>query len=154
MYAAVLCLVARSCPTLCDLMDCSLPGCSVHGVSPGKNTGVGCHAFLQGTSQPRDQTQVSCISGRFCTVWATREAQIYVWKWSSSVVSNSLRPHGLEPTRLLHRWDFPGKNTGVGCDFLLQDIFPTQDWTQISCIVGRCFTIWATREDRYMCMYN
>ena len=48
MYAAVLCLVARSCPTLCDLMDCSLPGCSVHGVSPGKNTGVGCHAFLQG----------------------------------------------------------------------------------------------------------
>ena len=36
-----------------------------------------------------------------------------------SVMSNSLRPHGLEPTRLLCPWDFPGKNTGVGCHFLL-----------------------------------
>ena len=34
--------------------------------------------------------------------------------------------HGLQPTRLLHPWDFPGKNTGVGCHFLLQEIFPTQ----------------------------
>ena len=38
----------QSCPTLCDPMDCSLPGFSVHGDSPGKNTGVGCHALLQG----------------------------------------------------------------------------------------------------------
>ena len=42
------CLVAQSCPTLCDPMDCSLPGSSVHGDSPGKNTGVGCHVLLQG----------------------------------------------------------------------------------------------------------
>ena len=41
-------LVAWSCPTLCDPMDCSLPGSSVHGNSPGKNTGVGCCALLQG----------------------------------------------------------------------------------------------------------
>ena len=41
-------LVAQSSPTLCDPMDCSLPGSSVHGYSPGKNTGVGCHALLQG----------------------------------------------------------------------------------------------------------
>ena len=33
---------------------------------------------------------------------------------------NSVRPHGLQPTRLLHPWDSPGKNTGVGCHFLLQ----------------------------------
>ena len=38
----------QSCPTLCSPIDCSLPGPSVHGDSPGKNTGVGCHAFLQG----------------------------------------------------------------------------------------------------------
>ena len=38
----------QSCPTLCNLMDCSPPGSSVYGNSPGKNTGVGCHAFLQG----------------------------------------------------------------------------------------------------------
>ena len=42
------CLVSQSGPTLCDPMDCSPPGSSVHGDSPGKNTGVGCHAFLQG----------------------------------------------------------------------------------------------------------
>ena len=41
------------------------------------------------------------------------------WKWSHSVVSDSLRPHGLKPTRLLHPWDFPGKSTGVGCHCLL-----------------------------------
>ena len=36
------------CPTLCDLIDCSLPGSSVHGDSPGKNTRVGCYALFQG----------------------------------------------------------------------------------------------------------
>ena len=41
------------------------------------------------------------------------------WKWSRSVVSDSLWPHGLQPTRLLHPWDFPGKRTGVGCHHLL-----------------------------------
>ena len=41
------------------------------------------------------------------------------WKWSRSVVSDSLWPHGLQPTRLLHPWDFPGKSTGVGCHCLL-----------------------------------
>ena len=41
-------LVAQSCPTLCDPMDCSPPGSSVHGDSPGKNTGVGCHFLFQG----------------------------------------------------------------------------------------------------------
>ena len=46
---------------------------------------------------------------------------------SRSVVSNSLRPHELQPTRLLCPWNSPGKNTGVGCHFLLQAIFPTQE---------------------------
>ena len=43
-----------------------------------------------------------------------------------SDVSDSLRPHGLRPTRLLCPWNFPGKNTGVGCHFLLQGIFLTK----------------------------
>ena len=46
----VSCLVAQSCLTLCDPTDCSPPGYSVHGDSPGNNTGVGCHALLQGIS--------------------------------------------------------------------------------------------------------
>ena len=47
---------------------------------------------------------------------------------SRSVVSNSLRSHGLQRNRLLHLWNFPGKRTGVGCYFLLQGIFLTQPW--------------------------
>ena len=45
---------------------------------------------------------------------------------SCLVVPDSLLHHGLQPTRLLCPWDFPGKDTGVGCHFLLQGIFPTQ----------------------------
>ena len=47
-------------------------------------------------------------------------------KCRCSVMSDSLRPHGLWPTRLLCPWDSPGKNTGEGCHFLLQGIFLTQ----------------------------
>ena len=43
-----------------------------------------------------------------------------VWKWSRSVVPDSSWPHGLQPTRLLRPWDFPGKSTGVECHHLLR----------------------------------
>ena len=46
--------------------------------SPGQNTGLGSLSLLQGSSQPRDWTQVSCIAGGFFTSWATREAQEYI----------------------------------------------------------------------------
>ena len=51
-------------------------------------------------------------------------------------------------TRLLHPWNFLGKSTEVGCHFLPQGIFliPSRDWTQVSCIVDRRFTVWAARE--------
>ena len=45
-----------------------------------------------------------------------------LWKWSRSVLSDSFRPHRLQPTRLLHPWDFPGKSTGVGCHCLILDL--------------------------------
>ena len=45
------------------------------------------------------------------------------WKWSRSAVSDSSQPHGLQPTRLLHPWDFPGKSAGVECHCFLR-------WTQ------------------------
>ena len=47
---------------------------------------------------------------------------------SPSVVSDSLQPHGLQPSRLLCPWNSPGKNTGVGSQSLWQGIFPTQEW--------------------------
>ena len=63
------CLIAQSCPTLCDPMDCSPPGSSVHGGSPSKNTEVGCMLSSRGSSQPRHQTQVSYIAGGFYLVF-------------------------------------------------------------------------------------
>ena len=47
-HCVLLVLVAHPCPTLCNTVDCSLPGSSVHEDSPGKNTRVGCHALFQG----------------------------------------------------------------------------------------------------------
>ena len=65
----VLCLVAQVCLTLCNPMDCTLPGFSIHGDSPSKNAGMGRHALLQGIFL----TQVSHTAGKFFTIWATRE---------------------------------------------------------------------------------
>ena len=67
-------LVAQLCLTLWDPMDCNLPGSSVHGILQAR--------ILEWVAIPffRDQTQVSCIAGRFFTVWATREgtSKIYI----------------------------------------------------------------------------
>ena len=62
--------------------------------SPGKNTGVGCHFLLQ------------CMK---------MKSESEVAQSCPTVVSDSLWPHGLQPTSLLHPWDLPGKSTGVGC---------------------------------------
>ena len=74
------------------------------------------------------------------------------WEWKvkwkcSSLVSDSSRPHELQPTRLLCLWNSPGKNTGVDCHSLLQGIFPTQGLNPGLLITGRFFTIWARREE-------
>ena len=65
------CSVAQSCPTLCNPMNCSLPGSSVHGDSPGKNTGVNYPVSSRESSLPRDRTcifHVSCaVDGFFTT---------------------------------------------------------------------------------------
>ena len=66
--------VAQSCPTLCDPMDCSLPGSSIHGIFQARVLEWAAISFSRRSSQPRDQTQISCIAGRRFTIWATREA--------------------------------------------------------------------------------
>ena len=60
---------------------------------------------------------------------------------SRPVVSHSSRPLGLWPARLLPPWESPGKNTGVGCHFLLQGIFLTQGSNLVSRIGGGFFII-------------
>ena len=69
--------IARSCPALCDFMDCSLPGSSVHGILQARTLKWIAIPFSGGSSWPRDQTWVSSISGTFFTIWATRDALIY-----------------------------------------------------------------------------
>ena len=69
-------LVAQSCPTLCDPMECSSPGSPVHGIAQARILEWVSIPFSRGSSQPSDWTQVSCITGRFFTGWAIREAQI------------------------------------------------------------------------------
>ena len=65
---AVLCLVTQTCPTLCNPMDCSLLGSSVHGILQAGILEWVAMSSSRGSSQPRDQTQVSYIAGRFFTV--------------------------------------------------------------------------------------
>ena len=67
-------LVAQSCLTLCNYMDCSQLGSSVHGILQARIMEWVGILFSRRSSWPRDQTQVSCIVGRFFTIWATREA--------------------------------------------------------------------------------
>ena len=66
--------VAQSCPTLCDSVDYSSPGSSVHGILQARILEWVAISFSRGSSRPRDRTQVSRIAGRRCNLWATREA--------------------------------------------------------------------------------
>ena len=67
------CEVAQLCPTLWDPMDCSIPGSSVHRIFQARVLEWVAISFSRESSQPSDQTQVSCIVGRRFTIWATRE---------------------------------------------------------------------------------
>ena len=73
--AKVRCEVAQSCPTLCDPMDYSLPGSSVHGIFQARILEWVAISSSRRSSRPGDWTRVSCIVGRCFTIWATREAQ-------------------------------------------------------------------------------
>ena len=68
--------VAQSCPTLCDSMDCGLPGSSVHGIFQARVLEWFAISFSWGSSRPRDWIRVSCFAGRRFTIWATRGAHI------------------------------------------------------------------------------
>ena len=119
--------VAQLCPTLCDPMDYT-----VHGILQARILEWVAIPFSRGSSQPRDWTQVSCIADRFFTSWTTKEAHVYVHVCVCmsvcSVVSDCLWPHArLLCPWLLCPWDFLGKNSGVACHFLLQEIFLTQE---------------------------
>ena len=93
-WAAAASKLLQLCLTLCDPIDSSPPGSPIPGILQARTLGW--------------------VAISFSNAWKWK------WKWSCSVVSNSKRPHGLQPTRLLHPWDFQGESTGVGCQCLLQ----------------------------------
>ena len=97
----VMYLVAQSCLTLYDLMDCSSPSFSVPGILQARTLEWVAIPFSWGSSQLRDQTQVSCIVGGFFTFWATREARyacnICVYNQSVCVCVNIYRLDRLHP---------------------------------------------------------
>ena len=66
--------ISQSCSTLCDPMDCSPLCSSVRGILLARIPEWVANPFSRGSSLPRDQTQVSCIAGRFFTIWDTKEA--------------------------------------------------------------------------------
>ena len=84
----------QSCPTLCDPKDSSPPGSPVPGILQART--------------------LEWVAISFSSAWSEK------WKWSRSVVSDSVWPHRRQPTRLPHPWDSPGKNTEVGSHFHFQ----------------------------------
>ena len=124
--AAAAAKLLQLCPTLCDPIGGSPPGSPVPGILQAgtlewvaiafsnawkwKNTVKSLnHVWLLATHGVRVINKIVTVSGE-------------KGKWSRSVVSDSSRPHGLQPTRLLRPCDFPGKSTVVGCHCLLHTI--------------------------------
>ena len=97
-------------------MDCSPPCSSVQGIIQARILELVAILFSRASSQPRYRTRVSHSAGRFFTICAAWEAQLLLLLSHFSHV----RPLRRQPTRLPCPWDSPGKNTGVGCHFLLQ----------------------------------
>ena len=84
-------LLAKSCLTLCDPMDCSLPGSSVHGTFQARILEWFAISFSRGSSQSKDWTQVFCTASRFFTDWATREDSYYTLRITKINSANLLK---------------------------------------------------------------
>ena len=132
-------LVAKSCLTL------ATPWPVVHQASPSMGILQArilewvAIFFSRGSSQPRSWTQVSCIAGRFFTDWATKWVKSLSHVWPCDPMGCSLpgsSVHGIFQARILE-W--------VAISFSRGSSWP-RDWTRVSCIAGRRFTFWATRE--------
>ena len=72
------CLVIKSCPTLCNPMDCSPPDSSVHEISQARILEWVTTSYSRDSSRTRDQTHISCVGRRILYHWATKETP---WLW-------------------------------------------------------------------------
>ena len=81
-----MCVHAQVASVVSDSMDYCLPGSSVHGILQARILDWVAIPFSRGSSWLRDQPHVSCIAGRFLTVWATREAHLPHYFWSTGIL--------------------------------------------------------------------
>ena len=95
--------VAQLCPTLCDPMDCSLPGSSVHGILQTRILEWVAIPFSRGSSWPRDWTCVSWIGGGFFTFLATQEASTLITRFKSYFSGLIISPRNSIVTSLCKR---------------------------------------------------
>ena len=110
-------LVAQSSPTLCNPMDCSLPGSSVHGIFQARTLEWVAISFSRGSSRPRDRTQVSHIVG--FTVWATRE----VWGTPNPFLPVNPQIKEFKTIQCLRGWTIPSLQSLISdwsCPSMLQ----------------------------------
>jgi len=135
-------LVAQSCPTLCDPIDCNLPGSRVHGLLQTRILEWVAIPFFRGSSWPGDRTQVSCIAGRFFTIWATREtpkplklcSKITVHPWEAmSVVYNIYRSLWL--CKSYYSWKFDSNLKSCACFRSTWGPSPLSDETEFPVIL-------------------
>ena len=154
----------------CNPVHCSLPSSSVHGVSQARILGLVVISFSRGACQPRDWTSVSYISRQILyhlsqpgkPIPPARHTLFLIfldpplsflslkWKWSCSVMSDSLQPHGLQPTGSSFHGIFQARVLEWIAISFSRGSSPPRGQTPVSCIVGRCFTIWATREVSFL----
>ena len=106
-------------------MWCQSPLCSSEPVIPVHTAPLCQLLFPYGSLQSTEQSSLCCTGGLVAVQLLSRV--------------RLLRPHGLQPARLLCPWDSPGKNTGVGCHFLLQGSSPPGDQMRVSCTAGGFF---------------
>ena len=96
-------LVAQSCLTLCHPMDQGSPGFSVHGIFQARILEWVAISFSRGSSRPGDWTWVSCIAGRFFTVWTTKVALKKYWRtWKPTVTFERRIGHTIGQCKLSH----------------------------------------------------
>ena len=143
-------------------MDCSPPDSSVHGISQPKILEWIAISFSKGSSRPRDQPASLAsplLADGFFTTWEALSPSkppyllcIYLFRilllTSAQLYLTLCDPMDCSPPRLLSPWNSPGKNTGVGCHFLLQGIFPTQGSNL--CLFVSCVGRWVLYHQRHL----
>ena len=99
LCCVVLCVLVQLCLTLCDPMDCSLPGSSVHEIFQARILEWGAIPFSRGSSPPRDRIRVSCIGRQILNHWATWEALLARSRRSVDVICTLEAASQLLPVR-------------------------------------------------------